>query len=157
MLTLSVVDLFLPNVHEYGLRLSVVVFLLGVGLVFALSACIAATGLAEMENPWILAPEATQDTAKARRRRQSALLTVLALALHNAPEGVLVAVTASQPDQRHVHLMVLSVGLHNIPEGVSAAVSIFNATSSRLQAVLGGNSRHFSAQDSCSSLICVPH
>jgi zinc transporter ZupT len=139
MLTLSAVDLFLPNVHEYGWPLSVTMLLLGVGLVFALNACITATGLAELEHPWIATTEVAHDTANARRKRQSALLTVLALALHNAPEGVLVAITASQPDQRHVHLMVLSVGLHNIPEGVSAAVSIYNATSSRMQAVLGGS------------------
>ena len=139
MLALSVVDLFLPSAIVYGWSVALAALGVGVGLVFALNTCIAVTGLADTE-PLFTAAHGTQDTNNAaQRKRRSALLTVLALALHNAPEGVLVAITATQPDQRHLYLIVLSVGLHNIPEGISAAVSIYNATGNRVQAVVGGS------------------
>ena len=83
-------------------------------------------------------PRAEHGAAQAARAR-SALLTTLALAAHNAPEGLAVGMASLQestpaavaadgantagaagPDaSQHTALVVFAIGLHNIPEGIA--------------------------------------
>ena len=55
----------------------------------------------------------------------------LALAFHNAPEGLAVGVAAAHEDATRAATMALAIGMHNVPEGVAVATSVFLATRSK--------------------------
>ncbi len=62
------------------------------------------------------------------------VLSMLALMLHNLPEGVVTFLSSYQD----IHLGIkisIAIMLHNIPEGISIAVPIYYATGSKKEAV----------------------
>jgi len=62
------------------------------------------------------------------------ILSMLALMLHNLPEGIVTFLSSYQD----IHLgmkISLAIMLHNIPEGISIAVPIYYATGSKKEAV----------------------
>jgi len=58
------------------------------------------------------------------------LLTALAIAIHNVPEGMATFVSAMADPSLGVSVAV-AVAIHNIPEGISVAVLVFFATRNR--------------------------
>ena len=70
---------------------------------------------------------------KARVLR-GALVTALALLLHNLPEGVLTLFTGVA-DPRVGLRLAAAIGLHNLPEGLAVAAPVYFATASRPKAV----------------------
>lgn len=66
---------------------------------------------------------------------RSALVTGMALLLHNLPEGVL-TLFATLSDEKMGLRMALAVGLHNLPEGIAVAAPLYFATGSRRKALL---------------------
>ncbi len=88
-----------------------------------------------------------RDASMQAARARSALLTTLALAAHNAPEGLAVGMASlqdrvttspaaeTQPPQ-HTALVVFAIGLHNIPEGVAVAVALYNSSHRKLHSCL---------------------
>jgi ZIP family zinc transporter len=78
-----------------------------------------------------------EDTPEARSRYalgRAGILTAIAIALHNFPEGIATFVAALHEPEVGISIAV-AVGLHNIPEGISVAVPVFYATRSRKRAV----------------------
>lgn len=65
----------------------------------------------------------------------SAMITTLALVLHNLPEGVLTLFTGVAAPTVGMAL-ALAIALHNIPEGVAIAVPVYYATGSRAKGFL---------------------
>ncbi|HEY0633747.1 MAG TPA: zinc transporter ZupT [Gammaproteobacteria bacterium] len=70
-----------------------------------------------------------------RPHRESALqriglLTALAIAIHNFPEGIATFMTTVENPMVGLTIAI-AIALHNIPEGISIAVPIFYATGSR--------------------------
>jgi ZIP family zinc transporter len=61
------------------------------------------------------------------------LLTALAIAIHNVPEGMATFMSAMADPALGVSIAV-AVAIHNIPEGISVAVLVFFATRSRTKA-----------------------
>ena len=61
---------------------------------------------------------------------RSALITGVALVLHNLPEGVL-TLFAGAADSALGLRMALAVALHNLPEGLAVALPLYYATGSR--------------------------
>lgn len=61
------------------------------------------------------------------------LISVIALALHNIPEGVTTFISTNSDISLGITLS-LAIALHNIPEGISIAVPIYYATYSRKKA-----------------------
>ena len=59
---------------------------------------------------------------------------MIALLLHNFPEGVATFLSSYQDMQMGIHLG-LAIMLHNIPEGISIAVPIYYATNSKKEAL----------------------
>lgn len=62
------------------------------------------------------------------------ILSMLALMLHNLPEGIVTFLSSYQD----IHLgmkISLAIMLHNIPEGISIAVPIYYATGSKKEAI----------------------
>ena len=62
------------------------------------------------------------------------ILSMLALMLHNLPEGIVTFLSSYQ--DIHLGLKIsIAIMLHNIPEGISIAVPIYYATGSKKEAV----------------------
>lgn len=71
--------------------------------------------------------------AKLRRLYRMGLLTALAIALHNFPEG-LATFIATLKDPGLGIPVALAIAIHNIPEGIAISVPIYFATGSRRKA-----------------------
>lgn len=61
------------------------------------------------------------------------LLTALAIAIHNFPEGIATFVTAADDTMLGVAIAV-AVAIHNIPEGIAVSIPIYYATGNRAKA-----------------------
>ena len=79
------------------------------------------------------------------------MLTALALAAHNAPEGLAVGMASMQEaeakergeiigdkESRHTFtfLVVFAIALHNIPEGIAVAVALYNSSHKKMRSFL---------------------
>lgn len=61
------------------------------------------------------------------------LMTALAIAIHNFPEGIATFATAAEDPALGVAIAV-AIAIHNIPEGIAVSVPVFYATGSRRKA-----------------------
>ena len=74
-------------------------------------------------------------TADKKNLKRIGLLTGLAIALHNFPEGLATFVaTLSSPSLGGA--LALAIALHNIPEGVCVSMPVYYATGSKVKAFL---------------------
>lgn len=65
---------------------------------------------------------------------KTGILSMLAIILHNIPEGIITYIVTSQ--NTIVGLKIcFAIALHNIPEGISIAIPIYYATKSKWQAI----------------------
>ncbi|HDS83704.1 MAG TPA: zinc transporter ZupT [Phycisphaerales bacterium] len=71
--------------------------------------------------------------AKQRKLHRMGVLTALAIAIHNFPEG-LATFMAALTDPHLGIAITVAVAIHNIPEGIAVSVPIFYATGSRKKA-----------------------
>jgi ZIP family zinc transporter len=67
--------------------------------------------------------------------KQMGLITGLAIALHNFPEG-LATFVATLADARLGIAVAFAIALHNIPEGLCVAMPLYYSTGSRTQGFL---------------------
>ncbi len=74
--------------------------------------------------------EKPQDSSKLKRM---GLLTAVAIAIHNFPEGIATFATAYEEPSLGLAIAI-AVAIHNIPEGVAVSVPIYYATGSRRKA-----------------------
>ncbi|EDQ92539.1 uncharacterized protein MONBRDRAFT_22299 [Monosiga brevicollis MX1] len=77
-------------------------------------------------SPTTLHVPSSSDQGRAHVLR-SAMLTALALAAHNAPEGLAVGISAMSDEGHRALLVLVAIALHNIPEGLAVAVALLNA------------------------------
>ena len=70
---------------------------------------------------------------KNRRLMRMGLLTALAIAIHNFPEGIATFTTALE-DQTLGIAIAVAVAIHNIPEGIAVSIPIYYATGDRFKA-----------------------
>lgn len=85
------------------------------------------------ENPHevkLVEEEQQQPTKKLMRM---GVLTALAIAIHNFPEGLATFVSALQ-DPGIAIPIVIAIAIHNIPEGIAVSVPIYQATGSKIKA-----------------------
>ena len=78
-------------------------------------------------------PEDLQCKHKHKIKR-AGLLTAIAIAIHNFPEGMGTFLVSSQDVALGVSVAV-AIGLHNIPEGIAVALPIYHATGKKRLAV----------------------
>lgn len=67
------------------------------------------------------------------RLHRMGMMTALAIAIHNFPEG-LVTFTAAMHDPSLGLVIAIAIAIHNIPEGIAVSVPIYFATGSRRKA-----------------------
>lgn len=67
-----------------------------------------------------------------RHLLKTGLLTALAIAIHNFPEGFITFVSLLEYPQIGIGIAV-AIALHNIPEGIAISVPIFYATNNRIK------------------------
>ena len=141
MLALACLDIMLPAFYAGGrncggARVAVGSFVAGIGVVRALDAVVRnmdVAGFMEARSD-LEAGERTPPPASAHKTARAAALVTLALAFHNAPEGLAVGVAAAHEDATRAATMALAIGMHNVPEGVAVATSVLLATRSRSRA-----------------------
>ncbi len=68
-----------------------------------------------------------------RRLQRMGILTAVAIAVHNFPEGIATFATAYD-DPSLGMAIAIAVAIHNIPEGIAVSIPIFYATGSRKKA-----------------------
>lgn len=68
------------------------------------------------------------------RIKRAGLLTAVAIAIHNFPEGIATFFVASQ-NLTIGATVAIAIGLHNIPEGIAVALPIYHATGKKRLAI----------------------
>lgn len=84
----------------------------------------------EYENPHELKNTKANPNSKMRR---IGIMTALAIAIHNFPEGISTFVTAMESPSLGLAIAI-AIALHNIPEGIAVSIPILQATGSRRKA-----------------------
>lgn len=75
----------------------------------------------------------SQKAEKERKLARMGVITALALAIHNFPEGI--ATFMSAVEQPEIGLAIaIAIAIHNIPEGIAVSVPIYYATNSKRKA-----------------------
>ncbi len=91
------------------------------------------------ENPHeIRSVEAMDNKAEAARFKKlyrMGILTALAVAIHNFPEGIATFMSAINNPTAGIAIAI-AIAIHNIPEGIAVSVPIFYATGSRKKAFI---------------------
>lgn len=79
--------------------------------------------------------ESENEEIKKNKLKRMGVLTALAVAIHNFPEGLATFVAALQ-EPRVAIPIVAAIAIHNIPEGIAVSVPIYYATGSKKKAFL---------------------
>ena len=122
MLLVSILDLYLGQALENGFMPVTLSFTLGIIIVYAVSI-------------YTTKGEDVAEMSKERKLYKSGILTAIALAIHNFPEGLAMGVAVLESAQYGVILMA-AIALHNIPEGIAVAAPIQAGGGGRLKATL---------------------
>jgi ZIP family zinc transporter len=69
------------------------------------------------------------------KRASRLLLLVIAVAIHNAPEGMAVGVGAASGDADLAAALIVGIGIQNMPEGLAVAVAMVATGASRAKAI----------------------
>lgn len=85
---------------------------------------------------------------KTKKLYKAGLVTAVALAIHNLPEGLITFLTSMQDLQLGLGITI-AIAIHNIPEGLAVAMPIYHATQNKTKAfvisLLSGLSEPFGA------------
>lgn len=100
-----------------GICLCLISFLIGIGLIYWLN------------------DKINNETMKGQDLYKLGILSMVALMLHNLPEGIATFMSAYKDMDLGIKLGI-AIALHNIPEGISIAVPIYYATKSKKEAIL---------------------
>jgi zinc transporter, ZIP family len=72
---------------------------------------------------------------KSKKLYRTGIVTAVALAIHNLPEGLVTFLTSMQDINLGIGIAV-AIAIHNIPEGLAVALPIYHATKSRKKALV---------------------
>ncbi len=78
--------------------------------------------------------EGSDEPKRAHRIKRAGLLTAIAIAVHNFPEGLGTFLVSSQDIAIGI-TVALAIALHNIPEGIAVALPIYHATGKKRMAI----------------------
>ncbi|MFI3323702.1 MAG: zinc transporter ZupT [Rikenellaceae bacterium] len=137
MIYVSFVELFAEAQHslmesfgeQMGLLYTVLSFFAGLALIALIDLVVPSS-----ENPHqARGVEMIDKPQKDRKLHRMGLLTALAIAIHNFPEGIATFATAYENPSLGLAIAA-AVAIHNIPEGIAVSVPIYYSTGSRRKA-----------------------
>ncbi len=125
---------------KYGEALVLVAFFVGMGVITLIDFLIP-----EYENPHeasglslnsrTAAVGMLEQTGNEKALQRLGLMSALAIAIHNFPEGVATFIGALNDPQMGAGI-TFAIAIHNIPEGIAVAIPIYYATKSKGKALL---------------------
>ena len=122
MLAASFTSLILPGIeHPMG------------GVVPVLAGVLLGALLLDQADRWVphvhvlVTGETRSDAAKDDGRTASVILFIVAITLHNMPEGLAVGVGFGSGDVTNAIALMLAIGIQNVPEGLAVSVAAINA------------------------------
>ncbi len=119
------------NGEKKGVLLAIIAFFGGMFLIGIIDKLIPSE-----KNPHeVKFVEAENEEIKRSKLKRMGVLTALAVAIHNFPEGLATFVAALQ-EPRVAIPIVAAIAIHNIPEGIAVSVPIYYATGSKKKAFL---------------------
>ena len=80
-------------------------------------------------------PDETINKAQDKSLFKVGIISMIAIILHNIPEGIATFVATNNDVSLGISLAV-AIAMHNIPEGISISVPIYYSTGSKLKAIL---------------------
>lgn len=131
MIYVSFVELLPSAMNSIGEARSVLAFFAGILLIAFIDLLIP-----EEENPHEYKKFSDKKvTGTDKTLMRTGVLTALAIAIHNFPEG-LATFGLALSDVKLGIIITLAIAIHNIPEGISVSVPIYYATQDRNKAAL---------------------
>ena len=126
--------------EKYGKLFTLLAFFAGMGIIMLIDFLVPeyenpheASGLSlESHTP---AVGILEHTSNAKALQRLGLMSALAIAVHNFPEGIATFVGALNDPQMGVGI-TFAIAIHNIPEGIAVAIPIYYATKSKGKALL---------------------
>lgn len=125
---------------KHGEALVLIAFFVGMGLITLIDFAIP-----EYENPHeasglsleakTAAVDILQQTGSEQAMKRLGVLSALAIAVHNFPEGIATFAGALNDPQLGTGI-TFAIAIHNIPEGIAIAIPIYYATKSKGKALL---------------------
>ncbi|MFR9503520.1 MAG: zinc transporter ZupT [Rikenellaceae bacterium] len=116
--------------EQRGAFYTVLSFFIGVALIALIDFLVPAAENPHQARGVEQIDDVPQDRGKLKRM---GIMTALAIAIHNFPEGIATFATAYEDPSLGLAIAV-AVAIHNIPEGIAVSVPIFYATGSRKKA-----------------------
>ena len=164
MIFISLAEMF-PEAQEmigaagtaHGEALVLVAFFVGMGIITLIDFLIP-----EYENPHeapglslnarTSAVEAIGQTADEKAMHRLGIMSALAIAIHNFPEGIATFIGALNDPEMGAGI-TFAIAIHNIPEGIAVAIPIYYATKSKAKALLYATLSGFS--EVIGALLCL--
>lgn len=147
MIFISLAELFpeaqgmiLQSGLRHGKALVLLAFFVGMGVITLIDFAIP-----EYENPHeasglsldtkTAAVDFMEDPSNANILKRLGIMSALAIAVHNFPEGIATFIGALNDPEMGAGI-TFAIAIHNIPEGISVAIPIYYATKSKRKALL---------------------
>lgn len=148
MLAASFTSLLIPGI-EFAARAAYDPFAVGpvelVGVVPVLVGFVAGVAVLERADRWVphvhvlVTGRRRSEAARADPGDSAVILFIVAITLHNMPEGLAVGVAFGAGDVANAIALMLAIGMQNIPEGFAVSVAAVNAGFDKLSyAALAG-------------------
>ncbi|MBQ3207417.1 MAG: zinc transporter ZupT [Bacteroidales bacterium] len=142
---------------DFGKAYVLVAFFIGMGIITLIDFLVPeyenpheASGLSlGAKTPAVGMLEQTDNEAQLKRL---GLMSALAIAIHNFPEGIATFIGALNDPQMGAGITI-AIAIHNIPEGIAVAIPIYYATKSKGKALLYATLSGFS--EVIGALLCL--
>ena len=142
---------------KYGEALTLLAFFAGMGIIMLIDFLVP-----EYENPHeasglsleakTAATGMLDQAGNAKALHRLGLMSALAIAIHNFPEGIATFIGALNDPQMGGSI-TFAIAIHNIPEGIAVAIPIYYATKSKGKALLYATLSGFS--ELLGALLCI--
>ena len=142
---------------KYGEALTLLAFFAGMGIIMLIDFLVP-----EYENPHeasglsldsiTAATSRLDQTGNEKALHRLGLMSALAIAIHNFPEGIATFIGALNDPQMGASITA-AIAIHNIPEGIAVAIPIYYATRSKGKALLLATLSGFS--ELLGALLCI--
>ena len=129
MILVSFVELLQQGIESSGFIFGNLFFFFGMGLMFLID--ISISHIYEFEEP--ISKGKKGKSKENVNFQKTSLLVTLGVFIHNFPEGM-VTFAGTLKDVELGFILAFAIALHNIPEGIAVAIPIYTSTKSRKKA-----------------------